>query len=224
MEKLSAQKFLIIYLFSLQQENAGGSLGAALVAYYLYFNKQRKVAIDEDRMKGSYLGPSYSNMETEQMAKKYDAIYEKLKEEELYERTAEKLAEGSAVGWMQGRMEFGPRALGARSILADPRNPEMQRKLNLKIKKRESFRPFAPSVLYEDCQKYFNSEHKSPYMLMVHPVRESILERLTEKYMDLDISAKFAGQKIFLAGDKPMLIFQLEFRPCIKQPIHDIGD
>ncbi len=170
--------------------DAGGALGAAQVSNHIYFGKERYLNGAMDGMKGSYLGPIHTDLGVELMAKKYDAIYEKLSEDELYKRTAEKIADGNAIGWMQGRMEFGPRALGARSILGDPRNPEMQKKLNLKIKYRESFRPFAPSVLAEDYQKYFKADHISPYMLMVHPVQEEIRHPLPEGYHDMDIKSK----------------------------------
>ncbi len=170
--------------------DAGGALGAAQVSNHVYFGKERYLNGAMDGMKGAYLGPIHTDLGVELMAKKYDAVYEKLSEEELYIKTAEKIAEGNAIGWMQGRMEFGPRALGARSIIGDPRNPEMQKKLNLKIKYRESFRPFAPSVLAEDYKEYFKAEHDSPYMLMVHPVQEEIRNQLPEGYHDMDIKSK----------------------------------
>ncbi|MBL7849445.1 MAG: carbamoyltransferase [Cyclobacteriaceae bacterium] len=153
--------------------DAGGALGAALAASHIYFGEERVQPGFYDTMKGSYLGPSYSDKEIELMSRKVKAVYTRIQDSgELTRLTANKLAQGNVVGWFQGRMEFGPRALGNRSILGDPRNPEMQRKLNLKIKYREGFRPFAPSVLAEDTEAYFTLSSPSPYMLLVAPVQE----------------------------------------------------
>lgn len=129
--------------------DAGGALGAAQAAYHIYFGQERKVDKEKlDAMKGSYLGPEYSDLEVEQMSRKYNASFERFEDfDALAAKTASLLADGNVIGWFQGRMEFGPRALGGRSILGDARNAEMQKKLNLKIKYREGFRPFAPSVL-----------------------------------------------------------------------------
>jgi len=123
-------------------------------------------------MQGSFLGPSYSNEEIEPFLRRKEAPYERLNDDALYDRVADELADGKVVGWFQGRMEFGPRALGARSILGDARNPKMQSVMNLKIKFRESFRPFAPSVLRERVADYFALDTDSPYMLLVAPVVE----------------------------------------------------
>lgn len=151
--------------------DAGGALGAAQAAYHIYYGKERTVPKALDAMKGSYLGPEFSDQDVETVARKYDAVYTKFDSPEaLCKAVADKLSEGNVVGWMQGRMEFGPRALGGRSILGDPRSEEMQRKLNVKIKFRESFRPFAPSVLAEECAQYFEHDSISPYMLLVQPV------------------------------------------------------
>lgn len=151
--------------------DAGGALGAAQAAYHIYYRKDRRVAHYPDAMKGSYLGPDFSDRDVERVAQKYNAVYNQFKTtEELCGAVARLLAEGNVVGWVQGRMEFGPRALGGRSILGDPRSEEMQRKLNVKIKFRESFRPFAPSVLAEECTQYFEHDSISPYMLLVQPV------------------------------------------------------
>jgi len=159
--------------------DAGGSLGAALAAYHIYFAKETIPYSGLDRMSGSYLGPEYSSIDIAQMAKRYDAPFLEYKDyHELCNSIAKLLTQGKVVGWMNGRMEFGPRALGNRSILGDPRDVEMQKKLNLKIKYRESFRPFAPAVLAEDYSEFFNQTKPSPYMLMVHdllPVRREIL-------------------------------------------------
>ena len=145
--------------------DAGGSLGAALALWYLELKQERKISNND--MKGSYLGPSFSQKEIENELKNLNANFEVLGENELIEKTAESLSLGDAIGWFQGRMEFGPRALGGRSILGDPRSPSMQKNLNLKVKYRESFRPFAPSVLREDVDKWFKLNADSPYMLLV---------------------------------------------------------
>lgn len=151
--------------------DAGGALGAAQAAYYIYYGKDRVVSGTGDSMKGSYLGPEFGDQDIEMVARKYDAEYQRFSTTaDMCREVAQKLSEGNVIGWMQGRMEFGPRALGGRSILGDPRNEEMQRKLNVKIKYRESFRPFAPSVLAEDCDQYFQHDSISPYMLLVQPV------------------------------------------------------
>jgi len=151
--------------------DAGGSLGAALAAYYLHLGASRKSNGVTDTMQGAYLGPEFSNAEIERQLCALGAVFTAHEEEEdLLERTAAALASGDAVGWFTGRMEFGPRALGARSILGDARHPETQKMLNLRIKKRESFRPFAPSVLAEDVSGYFELDVPSPYMLLVADV------------------------------------------------------
>lgn len=163
--------------------DAGGALGAALAGSFIYFNEERPVGGKTDQMLGSYLGPEYSGKEVELMNRKVKAVSTK------YDAAfvAAKLAEGNVVGWFRGRMEFGPRALGNRSILADARNPEMQKKLNLKIKYREGFRPFAPSVLAEDAGDYFDLEADSPYMLFVAPLKQSHRKNLPEKYFDMPL-------------------------------------
>ncbi|NTU53842.1 MAG: carbamoyltransferase [Chlorobiaceae bacterium] len=150
--------------------DAGGALGAALGAYHIMHGKPRKTTNKLDAMQGSYLGPEYSDAETESALSKTGARFTKVTPEALTEQTAQALANGKAVGWMQGRMEFGPRALGSRSIIADPRSPAMQKQLNLKVKYRESFRPFAPSVLREQVSEWFEMDTDSPYMLLVTDV------------------------------------------------------
>ncbi len=152
--------------------DAGGALGAALSVWYLYHNNERKISVQKDSMKGSYLGPEFSNTEIETELKACGAVYKKLSENELIEQVATALSDEKAIGWMQGRMEFGPRALGGRSIIADPRSPFMQKQLNLKVKYRESFRPFAPSVLREDVNEWFDHNSDSPYMLLVADVQK----------------------------------------------------
>ncbi|MGZ3706865.1 MAG: carbamoyltransferase family protein [Bdellovibrionota bacterium] len=150
--------------------DAGGALGAALAAHHLHFGKPRASATGRDGMRGSYLGPEYSQAEAEQGLRDAGAVFRVLPDDALFAATAAALSEGKAVGWMQGRMEFGPRALGARSILADPRSRTMQSQLNLKVKYRESFRPFAPAVLREKVSEWFEIETDSPYMLLVADV------------------------------------------------------
>jgi carbamoyltransferase len=170
--------------------DAGGALGAALAAYHIYFEKER-IVVKPDAMMGSYLGPEYSDIEVKLMAKKYGASYTYFEHfNDLAVQTAKLIADGKAVGWFQGRMEFGPRALGGRSILGDARNEEMQKKLNLKIKFRESFRPFAPSVLAEDCELFFEHKATSPYMLVVQPLVNSRRLGLPANFESLSIKDK----------------------------------
>ncbi|MBM4113694.1 MAG: carbamoyltransferase [Phycisphaerae bacterium] len=153
--------------------DAGGALGAALAAYHGFADKPRVVARGLDAMQGSYLGPRFKQSEVERRLKTAGARFEVLSDDEVISRAAEALASEKAVGWSQGRMEFGPRALGARSILGDPRSPTMQKTLNLRVKYRESFRPFAPSVLRERVSDYFEMDDDSPYMLLVADVVKS---------------------------------------------------
>ena len=168
--------------------DAGGALGAALVGYYMYFNEERLSNECSDTINGSYLGPNYSDKEIESMIRKTKAVYSKPKNfNEVAAFTAQKISEGKVIGWFQDRMEFGPRALGNRSILGDARNPEMQKKLNLKIKYREGFRPFAPSVLAEDANEYFDLEVDSPYMLLVAPVIKARRKSIPENYFKLPL-------------------------------------
>ncbi len=152
--------------------DAGGALGAALGAYYIMLNKERRVQSSKDEMKGGYLGPNYLNTEIIEQLEKHGAKFRELDDLQTIEETAKALSKGMAVGLMNGKMEFGPRALGARSIIADPRSPKMQKQLNLKVKYRESFRPFAPSILFEDLNDWFDLDTESPYMLLVSNIRE----------------------------------------------------
>ena len=151
--------------------DSGGALGAALAAWYLFLGNERKADGVRDTMAGSYLGPSYPQADIEARLSAAGATFDVVSDGDVIARTADALASGAAVGWMQGRMEYGPRALGARSILGDPRSPAMQRTLNLKIKYRESFRPFAPAVLREDVADWFELDADSPYMLLVAGVK-----------------------------------------------------
>lgn len=159
--------------------DAGGAIGAAYGAYHLKLNKPRTIQTP-DAMSGSYLGPSYSQSDIEQRLTSIGACFTTVSDDQLIEQTAHALVEGKAVGWHQGRMEFGPRALGGRSILADPRSPAVQRLLNLKVKYRESFRPFAPSVLREDLNQWFDLDVDSPYMLLVTEVQKDQQIPMTE--------------------------------------------
>lgn len=152
--------------------DAGSALGAALNVHYTYLNQPRVCQGPSDSMRGSYLGPRFSNEDIESKLQQLEARYEHVEDSDLYRRVAEYLAEGKVIGWLQGHMEFGPRALGGRSILGDPRSEKMQSVMNLKIKYRESFRPFAPSVLRERVSEYFEMDTDSPYMLLVAPVAE----------------------------------------------------
>ena len=182
--------------------DAGGSLGAALAVRYISFGHERNDINERDSMKGAYLGPEFSDRDIENVARRYDAKFKKFNNfNELCEKTAVLLNNDTVIGWFQGRMEFGPRALGNRSILGDPRCPEMQKKLNLKIKYREGFRPFAPSVLEEDISKFFDIDTISPYMLMVAPVLESRRTKLPEKYEELPLYERL----YFLRSDVPSI-------------------
>jgi carbamoyltransferase len=150
--------------------DAGGAIGAALATHHIMLNKDREVILGQDSMKGAYLGPSYSQEDIEQRLTNIGAVFSTINDDELIDLTAKAMVDGQAVGWHQGRMEFGPRSLGGRSIIADPRSPNVQRLLNLKIKYRESFRPFAPSVLSEDVHEWFELAVDSPYMMLVADV------------------------------------------------------
>lgn len=168
--------------------DAGGALGCALAIEAMYFKTMNRSREGYDSMQGSYLGPEFHDMEIERMAKKAKAVFRKFTEfPSLAAEAASHIANGKVLGWFQGRMEFGPRALGNRSIIGDPSNLEMQKTLNLKIKYREGFRPFAPSVLWEDRNKYFNLEEDSPYMLIVAPVADSVKIKLPDHYDDFGL-------------------------------------
>jgi carbamoyltransferase len=160
--------------------DAGGALGAALAVWYMHYDNDRKISIGSDSMQGSYLGPSFNDSEIEEELKLCGAFFKKCSENELIEEVATALSDGKAIGWMQGRMEFGPRALGGRSIIADPRSPTMQKQLNLKVKYRESFRPFAPSVLSENVGEWFEDNTDSPYMLLVTHVKKDKRSTMTD--------------------------------------------
>ena len=164
--------------------DAGGSLGAALALWHIDQNNPREVNL-EDGMQGSYLGPEYKQSEIEKELDEIGAIYQVKNEEDLIDCTAEDLSKGDAIGWFQGRMEFGPRALGGRSILGDPRSEIMQKNLNLKVKYRESFRPFAPSILREDVSDWFEMSNDSQYMLIVANINSKKIIKMTEEQKKL---------------------------------------
>src|SRR5262249_50838001 len=169
--------------------DAGGALGAALNAFYSFKSQPRKLNRFGDRMKGSYLGPEFSQEEIEKRLTGAGAKFKVLDESQLLEACVAALESEKAVGWFQGRMEFGPRALGGRSILGDARSPKMQSMLNLKVKFRESFRPFAPSVLREDVSQWFDLDSDSPYMLLVADVvdrRRRMMSRDEQPLLGMD--------------------------------------
>ena len=164
--------------------DAGGSLGAALALWYIEQGNKRDINLNDD-MKGSYLGPEFTEEEIEKELKSIGANYEKLNYDDLISKTSEFLSNEKAIGWFQGRMEFGPRALGGRSILGDPRSDKMQKNLNLKVKYRESFRPFAPSVLREDLKEWFDINVDSPYMLLVGSINSEKKIEMTKEQKKL---------------------------------------
>ena len=164
--------------------DAGGALGAAMSVWHKELNNKRIYPL-EDRMRGAYLGPSYSDNNVELKLKKLGARFRKYSEEQIIDITAKELSNSKTIGWFQGKMEFGPRALGARSIIADPRSEKMQKTLNLKVKFRESFRPFAPSVTREDLAEWFELNCDSPYMLLVAGVNKSIRREMNQEEKNL---------------------------------------
>ena len=194
--------------------DAGGALGAALSTWYLYHNKERVVSTERDAMKGAYLGPEFTDNEIENELINCGANFKKLSEAEMIEEVASALADEKAVGWMQGRMEFGPRALGGRSIIADPRSPVIQKQLNLKVKYRESFRPFAPSVLREDVSEWFEHDGDSPYMLLVADVQND--KRLA---MTVEEEALFGIDKLNVPRSSVPAITHVDYSARI-QTVH----
>jgi len=195
--------------------DAGGALGAALTIYYQYYKQQRIHSTDADQLEGSYLGPSYSDKEVESVAKRVKGVYHFYHSDQpLLDQVAGLLAKGKVVGWFQGRMEFGPRALGNRSILGDPRDPAMQKKLNLKIKYREGFRPFAPAVLAEDASQLFALEGTSPYMLLVAPLREPHRKILPPNFHQLSL-----WERLYFPRSELQAITHLDFSARV-QTVH----
>ncbi len=194
--------------------DAGGALGAALSIWHLHHNKERTIVKQGDAMKGSYLGPEFSDTEIEAELTACGAVFKKLSENELIEEVSIALTKEKAVGWMQGRMEFGPRALGGRSIIADPRSSIMQKQLNLKVKYRESFRPFAPSILREDVCEWFEHDADSPYMLLVADVKND--KRLT---MTEEEEALFGIDKLNITRSSVPAITHIDYSARI-QTVH----
>jgi len=194
--------------------DAGGALGAALAAYHLFEGQERVPAAGLDRMEGSYLGPEFDQKEIEQHLSDAGAKFEVLKEDQVINETATAIVNGLAVGWFQGRMEFGPRALGNRSILGDPRSEKMQKNLNLKVKYRESFRPFAPSVLSEHVGEWFEHETISPYMLLVDGVKKS-----RRRAMTTDEQALFGINKLNIARSEIPAVTHIDYSSRI-QTVH----
>jgi carbamoyltransferase len=186
--KLLAEKIFEDIWIQPAAGDAGGALGAAYIGWHLWKGQNRSLPKQPDMMQGAYLGPHFNDDSIQGVIKKYGApcrYYQNFGE--LSQLVAKHISEGKVIGWFQGRMEYGPRALGNRSILGDARNPEMQKKMNLKIKYREGFRPFAPTVLEEDIQEYFDMDRPSPYMLFVIPVKEKRRNQLPEGYQDLHL-------------------------------------
>ena len=194
--------------------DAGGALGAALAVHFIHRGAARQIVASGDDMQGSYLGPEFDQAEIEQRLAAAGARFVVMDEASLVDRIAQDLVAGKAVGWFQGRMEFGPRALGARSILGDPRNPTMQKTLNLRVKYRESFRPFAPSVLREDVAEWFELDGDSPYMLLVAPVHES-----RRRAMTAEESALFGIDKLNVARSDIPAVTHVDYSARI-QTVH----
>ena len=193
--------------------DAGGSLGATLALWHIEQNNPRKVNLNDD-MQGSYLGPEYSQKKIQNELDKMGAVYEIKNEEDLLNQTADDLSKGEAIGWFQGRMEFGPRALGNRSILGDARSSKMQKNLNLKVKYRESFRPFAPSILKEDLAEWFDIGVDSPYMLMVSNINKDKIIEMTEDQKKL-----FGIEKLNIKRSKIPAVTHVDYSARI-QTVH----
>lgn len=211
---IKEKKFKNIYIQPAAGD-AGGSLGAALATNFIFFDQKRSNNLNEDKMSGTYLGPEYSEKEITIMSKKVKAKFTKHKDyDEIYKKIASKIADGKVVGWFQDRMEFGPRALGCRSIIGDARNPEMQKKLNLKIKYREGFRPFAPSVLAESSNDFFDLDVESPYMLLVAPVNKK-----RRKVLPKNFHKKSLWNKLYTERSDVQSITHLDFSARI-QTVH----
>jgi carbamoyltransferase len=196
--------------------DAGGALGAALAAYHLHHGGARTIAPLGDGMAGALLGPSFADEEVAERLKAAGAVFEILSDVELVNQTAEALSQGAAVGWFQGRMEFGPRALGARSILGNPAAPDMQRTLNLKVKYRESFRPFAPAVRREDVGEWFELDCDSPYMLLVAGVKSD--KRLTVADTD-----KFGLDKLNMARSQIPAVTHVDYSARVQTVTADVN-
>ena len=194
--------------------DAGGALGAALVTWYQYLDKPRKLDEHTDAMRGAYLGPEYKNGEIDAFLKQNDIVYKKLADDEISGVVADLISQENVVGWFQGRMEFGPRALGGRSILGDARSTKMQETMNLKIKFRESFRPFAPSVKSERVSEYFELDRPSPYMLLVADVH-----RKRQKKMSDEEKRKFGLDKLKIVRSDIPAITHVDYSARV-QTVH----
>lgn len=194
--------------------DAGGALGAALAVWHQYLGRERQVDGRHDLMEGAYLGPAYTQADVEARLTAAGARFQVLSDDDLLAHTADALAAGEAVGWMQGRMEFGPRALGARSVLGDPRSPQMQKTLNLRVKYRESFRPFAPAVLRESVADWFEIDADSPYMLLVADVRSD-----RRRQMTAEEEALFGIDKLNVARSEIPAVTHVDYSARI-QTVH----
>ena len=194
--------------------DSGGALGAALCAWHLHFKKDRKIYNNKDLMKGSLLGPEFKDKIIEFELSKCGANYERLSNSQLIKRIVDNLSNEKVIGWMQGRMEFGPRALGSRSIIADPRSSKMQKLLNLKIKYRESFRPFAPSILSEKVNEWFDIDQDSPYMLLVTNLKKDKCIKMTKKERSL-----FGIEKLNISRSKVPAITHVDYSARV-QTVH----
>jgi len=194
--------------------DAGGALGVALSVWHQELNMQRKETYT-DQMKGAYLGPSFDDKSIEVALRKLNANYKMVDQETMLDYTAAKISKGKAVGWFQGRMEFGPRALGNRSILGDPRSSKMQKNLNLKVKFRESFRPFAPSIIFEELQEWFDLDQESPYMLLVDHVNADKQIKMSEKEKKL-----FGIEKLNIKRSKIPSVTHVDYSARI-QTVHN---
>ncbi len=195
--------------------DAGGAIGAAFAAYHQHANKPRIIPETKDAMVGGYLGPEFEQSDVEMRLANAGAHYATLGDKQVIQTTVQALIDGLAVGWFQGRMEFGPRALGARSILGDPRSPEMQKSMNLKIKYRESFRPFAPSVLREDMDEWFELDADSPYMLIVADVLEDRRLKTAENHNNL-----FGIDKLNIARSQIPAVTHVDYSSRV-QTVHE---
>ena len=211
--KLLQKKFFDDIWIQPASGDAGSALGTALIGWYDLLENER-IVDPNDSMKGTYLGCEYSNEEIINYLNKIKAPFQQLEDEILFKKVAEILSEGKVLGWFNGRMEFGPRSLGARSIIGDPRNKKMQKIMNLKIKYRESFRPFAPSVLEEDVSNQFELETKSPYMLLVAPVKKELCKSLTKKQKKL-----FGIQKLNIVRSSLPAITHVDYSARV-QTVH----
>jgi carbamoyltransferase len=191
--------------------DAGGAVGSALFVWYQYLDNERKADNKIDFMQGAYLGPEFKNGSIESFLKKNEYFYQTFTDKELPEKIADLIADGKVIGWFQGRMEFGPRALGSRTIIGDARSPEMQKTMNLKIKYRESFRPFAPSVRAENISDYFEIDRESPYMLLVANVQKNKQVAMSE-----DQNSYFGLEKLNVVRSEVPAITHVDYSARIQ--------